>query len=171
MKCGSPRPPGVILCRFCRTPFDEEEARRATPCPKCKDLFAPTTQRCDKCNVWLVVQCVFCDALSPYTHADCDRCGEVFAGAPARKAAREAAGPTWGSAAGAAPAPAAGGFGWPDAASGGGGSGFDAWGPPPSPPEPDAADLFSSFGQPKPADDDKAQGWDPDSWGAPKRRR
>jgi hypothetical protein len=37
-----------------------------------------------------VVQCVFCGAISPHTMSACMGCNEAFAGAPERKAAREA---------------------------------------------------------------------------------
>ena len=152
-KCGAPHEVGLILCKFCRTAFDPEEARRATPCPRCKDLFPEETQKCPRCDLWLVVQCVFCHELTPHNRPRCDACGEVFAGAPERKAARDAAGPAWPSA-GPSSSPTA--FG-----------GLDSWGAPP--PEQAAADLFSSFGQgsgpaPSPGPASRPAGWDMDSW-------
>jgi RNA polymerase subunit RPABC4/transcription elongation factor Spt4 len=150
-KCGAPHEFGLILCKFCRTAFDPEEARRATPCPRCKDLFHEDTQKCPRCEVWLVVQCVFCHELTPHNRPRCDACGEVFAGSAERKAARDAAGFGWG-APGPAPMPSSpGSFG-----------GLDAWASPP--PEQAAAELFSSFGKaPEPAPGPPA-GWDFSGW-------
>lgn len=163
---------GLILCKFCRTAFDDDEARRATPCPRCKDLFPETTQKCPRCEVWLVVQCVFCDALTPHQRPECDACGEVFAGAPQRKAAREAAGGSalpwgapggstlpWGGDAASAPA-SAGSFG-----------DLGSWAAPP--PEQAAADLFSSFGKGAtgaPEEPPRSSGWDLESWAKPRQK-
>ena len=162
-RCGAAYRVGLILCRFCRTPFDEEEARRATPCPRCQELYASTTQRCAPCEQWLVVRCLFCEGLSPYTRTTCDSCGEAFAGAEARQAARGAQPAAWPTG-----APASG---W----SGSGSSdGWSSWG---APAAPDTADLFAGFGRggappaPAPASDEGRSPWQLDDWVDPKRSR
>lgn len=151
-KCGAPRSLEKVICDFCKAPYDLEEARRAIPCPRCKDLFLPSTQKCPKCDVWLVVSCVFCGALSPYNRPACESCGEVFAGAPERKAAQQQQ-QMW-----APPVPEA-----PPASTA---SSFDldAWsGAPQGQGEVDS--LFSGFGggaaEPPPA---PGASWDLDAW-------
>jgi hypothetical protein len=152
-KCGAPRPLERVICDFCKTPYDLEEARRAIPCPRCKDLFVPSTQKCPKCDVWLVVSCVFCGALSPHTRAACDACGEVFAGAQERKAARQQQQQWAPPARDAPPLSTAGPSFEADAWSGAGA------------PQSDVDSLFSDFGT-GPAEPAPAPGtsWDLDAW-------
>lgn len=82
--CGAPREPGLAACRYCRTPFVSNVHRDAVPCPSCGVLNEKGAQKCAMCSAWVVVQCVFCSALSPHNHPACDRCREPFAGAPER---------------------------------------------------------------------------------------
>lgn len=88
--CGAPRQAGLAACKFCKTVY--ADARRdAVPCPRCGVLHVRGPQRCMHCAAWLVVQCVFCTALSPHNVPACQKCGEVFAGAPERLAAQRQA--------------------------------------------------------------------------------
>jgi hypothetical protein len=87
--CGAPAQPGVITCGFCNRPVSAEAAQNAVPCHQCKTLNVAGTQQCTHCKAWLVVQCVFCAQLTAYTATACGACGEAFAGAPERKAARD----------------------------------------------------------------------------------
>lgn len=89
--CGAPAQPGVVKCFYCGRPVNEEIAKNAIACPACKELNVWGAQRCIKCQAWVVVQCVFCGAISPHTMSACMGCNEAFAGAPERKAARDAA--------------------------------------------------------------------------------
>lgn len=43
------------------------------------------------CGAWVVVRCLFCNALSPHTATACLQCHEVFAGAPQRYEERQRA--------------------------------------------------------------------------------
>jgi predicted RNA-binding Zn-ribbon protein involved in translation (DUF1610 family) len=88
--CGAPAQPGVLKCQYCGRPVSAELAKNAIPCPSCKELNIWGAQRCVKCQAWVVVQCVFCGAISPHTMSACMNCQEAFSGAPERKAAREA---------------------------------------------------------------------------------
>lgn len=89
--CGAPAKTGFVKCYYCGRPLSAELARNAIPCPSCQELNVWGAQRCVKCEAWVVVQCVFCGAISPHTISACMNCREPFAGAPERKAAREAA--------------------------------------------------------------------------------
>jgi hypothetical protein len=88
--CGAPRQAGFAECTFCKTPFVANVAEQAIPCPKCKTLNAWGSQKCARCQSWVVVQCVFCHAISPHHLPACLGCGEAFAGAPERLAQRQA---------------------------------------------------------------------------------
>jgi phage FluMu protein Com len=92
--CGAPRTPGFAACKFCNTLFPRAAQTavqdNAVPCPQCKTLNEWGAQRCVKCQTWVVVQCVFCHALSPNHVPACLSCKETFAGAPERLAARQA---------------------------------------------------------------------------------
>lgn len=88
--CGAPRQPGLAACRFCRTPFVANVHTQAVPCPRCSTINEWGAQKCAQCATWIVVQCVFCSALSPHHVAACLTCKEAFAGAPERLAARQA---------------------------------------------------------------------------------
>ena len=92
--CGAPRTPGFAACKFCNTVFARTAQTtvqdNAVPCPQCKTLNEWGAQRCVRCQTWVVVQCVFCHALSPNHVPACLSCKEAFAGAPERLAARQA---------------------------------------------------------------------------------
>lgn len=87
--CGAPRAAGYAACRFCKTPFVAGAETQGIPCPRCNTLNESGAQRCVQCQTWVVVQCVFCHAISPCNVAACTRCGEAFAGAPERFAERQ----------------------------------------------------------------------------------
>jgi hypothetical protein len=95
--CGAPRVAGYAACKYCKTPFPTAaraaegggEAGRAIPCPRCNTLNEPGAQKCVQCQTWIVVQCVFCHAISPHNVPACVKCGEAFAGAPQRFAERQ----------------------------------------------------------------------------------
>jgi hypothetical protein len=87
--CGAPRAAGFAACKFCKTPFVADTQTQAIPCPRCNTLNELGAQRCVSCQAWVVVQCVFCHALSPHNLPACSRCGEAFAGAPQRFAERQ----------------------------------------------------------------------------------
>ena len=61
---------------------------RPIACPRCAFACAWGTQRCPRCQTWVVVDCVFCGALSPHDQAACLACREPFSGAMARKQQR-----------------------------------------------------------------------------------
>jgi hypothetical protein len=88
--CGAPRQAGLAACKFCKTVYADAH-RDAVPCPRCAVLHQRGAQRCLQCATWLVVQCVFCSALSPHNAPACKKCNEPFAGAPERLAARRQA--------------------------------------------------------------------------------
>jgi hypothetical protein len=83
-QCGAPRQPGFAACKYCKTPFVQNAHTEAIPCPKCATLNEMGAQKCVQCQTWVVVQCVFCHALSPHNRPACMRCNEPFAGAPQR---------------------------------------------------------------------------------------
>lgn len=87
--CGAPRAPGYAACKFCKTPFVKDTQTAAIPCPRCNTLNEMGAQKCVQCQTWIVVQCVFCHALSPHNKPACVKCGEAFAGAPQRFAERQ----------------------------------------------------------------------------------
>jgi hypothetical protein len=87
--CGAPRVAGYAACKFCKTPFVQNTQTGAIPCPRCNTLNEMGAQRCVQCQTWVVVQCVFCHALSPHNVPGCLKCGEPFAGAPQRLAERQ----------------------------------------------------------------------------------
>lgn len=87
--CGAPRVAGYAACKFCRTPFVENSQTNAIPCPRCNTLNEMGAQKCVQCQTWVVVQCVFCGALSPHNVPGCLKCGEAFAGAPQRLQERQ----------------------------------------------------------------------------------
>lgn len=87
--CGAPARPGIVTCEFCEQFVSAEAARTAIACPQCRTANAGQNQQCLKCQAWLVVRCVFCERLSPYTSPACVACNEPFAGAMERKAQRE----------------------------------------------------------------------------------
>ncbi|MCC6647039.1 MAG: hypothetical protein IT374_15880 [Polyangiaceae bacterium] len=89
-RCGAPQKPGYALCPFCRAAYSEQAARHAIPCKKCGELSAWGQSRCVRCREWIVVQCLFCNNVSPHTVSGCLACGEAFQGMQARKAARDA---------------------------------------------------------------------------------
>lgn len=88
--CGGPAKPGLVNCIYCNQALSAELAATAVPCPRCRALNVWGGTRCVRCNGWVVVQCVFCNSLSPHTQQACLSCREPFAGAPQRKAEREA---------------------------------------------------------------------------------
>jgi len=87
--CGAPRAAGYAACKFCKTPFVANTQTNAIPCPRCATLNEMGAQKCVQCQTWVVVQCVFCHALSPHNAPACLHCSEAFAGAPERFAARQ----------------------------------------------------------------------------------
>jgi hypothetical protein len=88
--CGAPHTAGYASCRYCKTPFVDDLATQAIPCPQCHTYSEWGAQKCVQCGAWIVVQCVFCSALSPNHVPACLSCHEPFAGAPERLAARRA---------------------------------------------------------------------------------
>jgi phage FluMu protein Com len=88
--CGAPAQPGVITCPFCGQIVAPEAAANAVHCPKCETLNAREAKLCSHCRSSLIVQCVFCQHVSPCDLEACASCGEVFAGSVERKAARDA---------------------------------------------------------------------------------
>jgi hypothetical protein len=89
--CGAPRTAGWASCKFCKTPFVKDTQTAAIPCPRCNTLNELGVQKCVQCQAWVVVQCVFCHALSAHNAPACTHCGEAFAGAPERFAERQRA--------------------------------------------------------------------------------
>jgi hypothetical protein len=89
-KCGAPQQQGYVICSFCKNAYSEEALRSAIPCPQCRELSAWGNMKCVRCHVWLVVQCLFCANVSPYTVPACLSCNEAFQGMAQRKAARDA---------------------------------------------------------------------------------
>ena len=91
--CGAPRVAGYAACKYCKTPFAsvKDTQTDAIPCPRCNTLNELGAQKCVQCQAWVVVQCVFCHALSPHNVPACTKCGEAFAGAPQRFAERQRA--------------------------------------------------------------------------------
>jgi hypothetical protein len=91
--CGAPRVPGFAACKYCKAVFPREAQTsvqdNAVPCPKCQTLNEWGAQRCVQCQTWVVVQCVFCQAISPHHIPACLGCNEAFAGAPERLAMRQ----------------------------------------------------------------------------------
>ncbi len=103
--CGAPRAPGYAACKFCKTPYPaaaaapsagggshgppQQQMPSSIPCPKCGTHNEPTQQQCVQCKAWIVVQCIFCHAISPHNLPACLKCGEAFAGAPQRFAQRQ----------------------------------------------------------------------------------
>ncbi len=87
--CGAPRAVGYAACKYCKTPFVKDTQTDAIPCPRCNTLNEMGAQKCVQCQAWVVVQCVFCHALSPHNVPACAKCGEAFAGAPQRFAERQ----------------------------------------------------------------------------------
>jgi len=87
--CGAPHAAGYAACRYCATPFVANTQTDAIACPSCHTLNELGAQRCVQCQAWVVVECVFCHAVSPYNQPACTRCGEGFAGAPERLAERQ----------------------------------------------------------------------------------
>src|SRR5262249_47032491 len=87
--CGAPRTAGYAACKFCQTPFVQNTPTSAIPRPPCNTPNQMGAQPCVKCQAWVVVQGVFCHALSPHNVPACVKCGEAFAGAPQRFAERQ----------------------------------------------------------------------------------
>lgn len=79
------------MCEFCENAVSPEAAKRAIGCKQCSTLNVETAQQCIRCKGWLVVQCLFCNAISRHDLPGCASCREPFAGAAERKAARDAA--------------------------------------------------------------------------------
>lgn len=86
--CGAATNPGLVACSYCETPYPG--APRGIDCPHCGDDNRPHLAQCATCNGSLVRGCIFCGSASSIALAGCGRCGEAFAGAEERKAAREA---------------------------------------------------------------------------------
>jgi hypothetical protein len=87
--CGGDRGVGRVICTYCKRPCSDELMEGAIACPSCRTLSTSDQQKCVACGVWIVVQCVFCAATSPYTATACTACHEIFAGAAERKARGE----------------------------------------------------------------------------------
>lgn len=88
--CGAPDSGELVHCRFCKAPVSAEALASAVPCPRCRAANRYGRQKCAACQSWIVVACVFCGAISPHHLPACLGCQEPFAGAPQRKAARDA---------------------------------------------------------------------------------
>lgn len=89
-KCGAPQRAGFVICPFCKNAYSPEVLKHAIPCKACNELSAWGQMRCVRCNQWLIVQCVFCNNVSPHNVSACLSCGEAFAGSVERKAQRDA---------------------------------------------------------------------------------
>jgi hypothetical protein len=87
--CGADRVVGRVICTYCKAPCSSELLEGAIACPSCRTLSTSDQQKCVACGVWIVVQCVFCAAVSPHTATACTQCSEIFAGAAERKARGE----------------------------------------------------------------------------------
>src|SRR5947199_274485 len=91
--CGAPPTPGYAACKFCGTVFARAQQasiqENAIPCPTCRTLNEWGAQRCVQCQAWVVVQCLFCSAISPCHVPACLQCHEAFAGAPERVQQRQ----------------------------------------------------------------------------------
>ena len=88
--CGAPDDGQEVLCKYCEHAVSAEVQASAIPCGQCNHLNRWGRQQCSRCSAWIVLQCVFCGALSPRTMSACMSCNEAFAGAFERKKAREA---------------------------------------------------------------------------------
>lgn len=86
--CGAPRNPGLVACSYCEAPYPG--APRGVDCPACGDDNRPHLVACASCGASLMKSCIFCGGATSLVHPACGRCGEAFAGAEERKAAREA---------------------------------------------------------------------------------
>lgn len=89
--CSAPRQVGHVICAYCRQAYDASVVATAITCPQCRVLSTGDQQKCVGCGAWIVVQCVFCGALSPHHTTACSRCQEPFLGAAERKARADAA--------------------------------------------------------------------------------
>lgn len=93
--CGAPLRAGLAACEYCRRPVpvaagaDATGGPRAIRCPACGVANAWGATHCASCQAWVVVQCGFCGGLSPHDEPACLSCGEAFAGAAERLAARQ----------------------------------------------------------------------------------
>lgn len=87
--CGAAKTPGLATCTYCSRPFVADLANRAVPCWKCKAYNDWGVLQCAKCDAQVVIQCLFCSALSPHHVPGCLRCKEAFAGMRERHAARQ----------------------------------------------------------------------------------
>src|SRR6476661_5388043 len=87
--CGAGRVVGRVICTYCKAPCASDVMEDAIACPSCRTLSTSDQQKCVACGVWIVVQCVFCAAVSPHTATACTSCSEIFAGAAERKARGE----------------------------------------------------------------------------------
>jgi hypothetical protein len=85
--CGAPDDGQEVVCKFCKQAVSPQVLASAIPCGQCNHPNRWGRQQCLRCNAWLVVQCVFCSALSPRTMPACMQCHEVFAGSWERKQA------------------------------------------------------------------------------------
>ena len=88
--CGGPDDGLAVICKFCQRPVSAQVQASAIPCPNpnCRTPNRWGRQQCYACNAWVVVSCVFCGNLSPYTCPACLTCHEPFAGAAERKMQR-----------------------------------------------------------------------------------
>jgi hypothetical protein len=86
--CGAERAAGLAACPFCKTAYPGVAG--AVRCPRCGDANVQGNPVCMSCQAPLSIACVFCNAASPLGTTACVRCGEMFEGAAARKAERDA---------------------------------------------------------------------------------
>lgn len=87
--CTAPREAGLVICRFCNTPFVKDVQAEAVKCLQCGTYSDIRATNCAKCKAWVVVKCIFCGSLSPHHYAACSNCREVFSGAAERWQARQ----------------------------------------------------------------------------------
>jgi hypothetical protein len=87
--CGAGKTAGLATCKYCNRPFVADLQNRSVPCWKCKAFNDWGVQQCTRCSSQVVIQCLFCSALSPHHVAGCLRCKEAFAGMRERFAARQ----------------------------------------------------------------------------------
>ena len=85
--CGAPHAVGIAKCAYCDVPI----RGRATgvECPSCGELATADRRSCAACNASFMKTCIFCSHAAFVSAISCPGCREPFAGAEARKKARE----------------------------------------------------------------------------------